>query len=378
MRNLDVVICGAGNGASACAALLLKKGHRVSLFTAVPGEAEQIRTRLTENGGLDATIRGERTNGLQIEVTDDPSVLGSASVIFVIVPAFAHKAILAQIGKYMQKNALVVIMPARGLLELDLEKYVPDANVIACQTLPWACRLNAEGTHIEIKGAKNGMQAAARPQDLSEVWFSVVEDLIEMPFERVKCMLTLTLSNIGQIFHPGIMYGLFRDDPERTYAEEECPLFYQGVDQRAADTLDMLSQEIHAIAKELKKYNPDIEMDKIETPQQWLLRSYAGQIEDASTLKTMLNTNKAYRGIKAPMVKVEGDRYKANFRARYITEDLPFSLLPTKYLGLQAGVETPVMDQLIKEAGAWMGCDFLGDIESALQLEKRSRLPLFY
>jgi hypothetical protein len=109
-----------------------------------------------------------------------------------------------------------------------------------------------------------------------------------------------------------------------------------------------------------------------------MLRSYAGQIEDTSTLKTMLNTNKAYRGIKAPMVKLEDGRYKADFRARYLTEDLPFSLLPTKYLGLQAGVDTPVMDQLIRETGAWIGCDFLGDIQIARELAKRSRIPLFY
>jgi len=378
MRKLDIVICGGGNGACACAALQLKKGHQVSLFTAVPGEAEQIRTRLTKNGGLDATVRGERLEGLQVNVTDDPAVLSSAAVIFVIVPAFAHSTILEQISQHMQKDALVVIMPARGLLELDLEKYIPDANVIACQTLPWACRLNAEGTHVEIKGAKNGMQAATRPKDLSDVWFGIAEELIEMPFTRVKNMLTLTLSNIGQIFHPGIMYGLFRDDPNRTYAEEECPLFYQGVDQRSADTLEAVSREIHAIANELKKSNPDIELDKIETPTQWLLRSYAGQIEDESSLKTMLNTNKAYRGIKAPMVKLENGRYKPNFQARYITEDLPFSLLPTKYLGLQAGVDTPAIDQLIRETGAWIGCDFLGDIENAERLKKRSRLPLFY
>jgi hypothetical protein len=286
--------------------------------------------------------------------------------------------ILQQIGKQMKWDALIIIMPARGLLELDLEKYVPNANVIACQTLPWACRLNADGTHIEIKGTKNGMQAAAMPRELSDVWFGLAEELLEMPFERVKCMLTLTLSNIGQIFHPGIMYGLFRDDPQRTYAEDECPLFYQGVDQRAADTLEALGQEIRAIAEQLAKSNPDIELDKIESPRQWMLRSYAGQIEDTSTLKTMLNTNKAYRGIKAPMTKLEDGRYKANFQARYITEDLPFSLLPTKYLGLQAGVATPVMDQMIKEVGSWIGCDFLGDIEIALQLRKRSRLPLFY
>ena len=75
MRKLDIVICGGGNGACACAALQLKKGHQVSLFTAVPGEAEQIRTRLTKNGGLDATVRGERLEGLQVNVTDDPAVV---------------------------------------------------------------------------------------------------------------------------------------------------------------------------------------------------------------------------------------------------------------------------------------------------------------
>lgn len=379
MRSLNITICGGGNGAHACAALLSLKGHNINIFSPIAKEAEIINANYARNGGLDATIEGRRITGIQINsISCDPIVIRDASIIFVIVPAYAHKTLFKYISKNMNPNALIVVLPSRGLIELDLQTFLPNKNVIAFQTLPWACRLVELGSDIEIKGIKTGIQASSRPFDLSELYYIQMEQLLDMPIERVKNMLTLTLANIGQIFHPGIMYGLFMQDPKRLYKSSECPLFYQGVTFEIAEILQLLADEIYSIAKKIAEVNPNIELDIILSPKEWLIKSYKGQIRDLSSLQAMLNSNTAYQGINAPMIKVDDNHYQANFNVRYVTEDIPYSLLVTKSLGDMMDIKTPTMDKVISELGSWIGIDYLEYYNTAKKLSSLSRLPLFY
>lgn len=373
MTQLSITICGGGNGSHACAALMAQKGHKVTLFTPVHGEAKRLRDAYTENGGFDAVIGGKTTKGLLLEkIIDDPSeALPKADLIFVIVPAFAHRDIFRHLARHMNPDALVAVLPSRGMIELDARLYLPSRNFVAFQTLPWACRIIQPGKSVDIKGTKKCIQAATLPQKLSKFHLCQLQHLLDMEIKQAEHILTLTLSNIGQLFHPGIMYGLFQSDPKRLYAKKDVPLFYQGVDDATASVLEGMAEEIQQITAVLHRHIPELEPEQVLTPQQWLMESYGECITDKSSLRRMLNTNKAYEGISVPVVE-ENDGYRINFNVRYVTEDVPYSLLVTRTLGGMAKVETPVIDRVIDNLGQWNGVNYLdGFIE-------HSRLPLYY
>lgn len=380
MSSLNITICGCGNGAHACAAIMCLKGHKVNIYSPLKEEIRIFEKNYRENGGLDAQIVGEQVKGLKLHrISDEPSqTISGAAIIFIIAPAFAHKTIFQHIRDYMEPKALVAILPSRGLIELEIKEIIPKAQVMAFQTLPWSCRMGKPGCEVTIKGIKKKIQIASSPADLSQIFFHMMEELLDMRVERIKSMLTLTLANMGQIFHPGIMYGLFKEEPERIFSLEECPLFYQGVSAEGAEILSDLAGEIHEIGKAMLAYVPNLELECVLSPEEWLMDSYGDVIADKTNLQTMLNTNQAYQGIRVPTVKVGENHFQADFHARYVVEDVPYSLLASRSLGNMLCVETPVMDQVITKLGSWVGYPYLERCSEAEGFAKKSRLPVFY
>ena len=380
MSGLNITICGCGNGAHACAAIMSLKGHSVNIYSPLKEEIRIFEKNYQKNGGLDAQIVEERVKGLKLNrISDDPSqTISGAAIIFVIAPAFAHKTIFRHIRNFIEPEALVAILPSRGLIELELKEFIPKVQVMAFQTLPWSCRMENPGSEVTVKGIKKKVQIASNPADLSPVFFHMMEELLDMRVEHLKSMLTLTLANMGQIFHPGIMYGLFKEDPCRIFSLNECPFFYQGVSAEGAEILSGMAGEIHRIGEAMLAYVPDLELECVLTPEQWLIDSYSDVIADKTSLQTMLNTNHAYQGIRVPIIKVGENRYQADFHARYVVEDIPYSLLVSRSLGKMLCVETPVMDQVITKLGSWVGYPYLKQCREAEEFSKQSRLPVFY
>ncbi len=380
MEGLKITICGCGNGAHACAALMSCQGHDVTIFSPLKGEIGEFRKNYEENNGLDAVIVGEEKKGLSISrVTDDPEeALRQADLVFVTVPAFAHETVLGCLKRHVNRSALIAVMPCRGMIELEFDHFWNEVHMIAFQTLPWSCRKEKMGARVNIKGIKEKIQAASYPSGLSNLFFRQLEELLNMRIERIHSALTLTFANIGQIFHPGIMYGLFKEDPFREYEENEIPLFYQAVTEEGADILEGLSEEIRQAGKAFQTVMPEIETDRILTPEEWMLDSYEDVIEDKTSLAAMLRTNQAYKGIHAPVKQTERGTFQVDYSARYITEDVPYSLLVTRTLAKMAEVKTPLTDRVIETLGQWSGYPYLENCERAMELAGRSRLPFFF
>jgi len=390
---MKITICGCGNGAHACAALLSRKGHTVNIYSPLSNEVQLFKTNYANNNGLTLQIGGglsaqagsdfsdyDQEQKLKLNViTDKPGeVIPDSAIIIIIVPAFAHGNILRNIKDHVSTDSKIVILPSRGGIEFELNSILPKANVVAFQTLPWACRIKKFGSEINLSGVKNKIQAAAMPADMPQAFFRELEELLDIRIDRLKSILTLTLANVGQIFHPGIMYGLFKNNPTVTFTEAETPLFYESVDEDIAAMLSGMSDEVHAVACALKKVNDDVESDKVLHIRDWLLGSYDGLIGDTSSLHRMFCTNGAYKGIKAPLIRLENGRYAPDFGSRYIVEDIPYGLLVTRSIAEMVDVGTPVIDEVLINIGNWVDYDYLGKLAEVKCLASKSRLPEFY
>ena len=94
---------------------------------------------------------------------------------------------------------------------------------------------------------------------------------------------------------------------------------------------------------------------KILSAEEWLVQSYETHGED---LYELIQNNGAYADIQSP----------ATIDARYVTEDVPMSLVPIAALGDAAGVATPNIDAVIQLTCAIYERDFRAEGRNAKKL----------
>lgn len=379
MAKLNITICGCGNGAHACAALISNQGHDVNIYSPIQKEIDRFIK--AGNYKLDAILpdKSEITTKLNIITSDASEVIPDSSIIFIIVPSFAHENVLRNISEYVSEDSLIVTIPTRSGFEFEAANILPKCNIIGLQTLPWACRIEEFGKRVNIIGKKIEMQAGSLPATISTILLYEVEKLLDIKFSIVKSMLTLTLGNVGQIIHPGIMYGIFGENGDVKFKENDIPLFYQSVDEDIAKILKILSDEIQDVTNKLYENNNEVvDPSEVLTIEEWILQSYGDQIQDKSSLAKMFSTNAAYQGLKAPVKKVEGDLYVPDFRTRYVLEDIPYGLLIIKSIADIVDVKTPQIDKVVNTLGILAGENYMELYESANKIAQISRLPISY
>ncbi len=361
MKPFTVTVCGCGNGAHVAIGLLAAAGARVHVFSPIEAEIELLKENINFSGGIEVNDGWGILKGKPERISSDPGeVIPGSDMVLLIVPAFAHRPILEMAAPYLAPHTVVGAIPARSGFEFDAARLIPHNPCFGLQTLPWACRINEFGKKIDIKGTKGCVQVASVPPVKAGEIAAVLSPLLKIPFAVVDSMLILSLGNIGQIVHPGIMYGLFRDNPDVTFREGGIPHFYQSVNDDIAALLSAMSQEILKVAQALEEQSQGIfKASRVLSLEQWLLISYGNSIGDRSSLARMFQTNSAYAGLKVPVRRVARDFYAPDFQNRYLTEDIPYGLLVTFGLALLAGVKTPVIQEVIENAGSWSGRSYI-------------------
>ncbi len=170
-------------------------------------------------------------------------------MVLMVLPAFAHGDILNNLAPYLTEGVRIGAMPARSGLEYQACRILTaqgleNFTVFGLQTLPWACRIKAFGDEVEVLGTKHSVGVAAMPKNATTPLAGLLSRMLNVAIKPMDNMLALSLANIGQIVHPGIMYGLFKHHTHSTFPEDEIPLFYQSVNDEIADVLQCMSDEI--------------------------------------------------------------------------------------------------------------------------------------
>lgn len=132
-----------------------------------------------------------------------------------------------------------------------------------------------------------------------------------------------SLDNIGAIFHPAVTV-LNAARIESTNGNFDY--YTEGITASVALILEKMDKERVTVAEGLGF--------RAMSAREWLYVAYdaAGR-----TLHEAMRSNRGYDGIKAP---------KTVF-TRYITEDIPMSLVPIASLGRMIGCPTPVIESII-------------------------------
>ena len=366
MKIETITICGGGNAAHAIIPII--RNHfsgKLNLFLPYGDEAAQFNKLIEEKRFVTATIGEKKLYGRPDETSKlAKDVCKEADLILMPLPAFAHEPTLLQIAPFLKNEAIIGAIPARSGFEYAALKILKDnkkekVKIFGMQTLPWACRIKEYASKVDILGKKRSVGMAAFPHKITSELASFLTRLLDLKIEPLPNMLTLSLANVGQIIHPGIMYGLFKGKEELKYRKEEIPLFYQGVTKEISETLKVMSDEILVLTKEIKNIDKSINLNHVLGLKDWLIYSYKESIEDKSTLQSCFVTNRAYQGLRAPMKRIDNDYFLPDFQARYLTEDVPYGLVVTKAIAQLAKVDTPVIDEVILTISKWIGKEYI-------------------
>ena len=264
---------------------------------------------------------------LEVVTSDPREAIAGRDILMVVVPATGHRYIGEQIAPHLTDGQIIVLNPGRTGGALEVHKIIRDSGskaevvVAEAQTFIYASRaMNPAQTRIFR--IKNSIPVAALPAHRTPEVVSALRTAFPQFIPGDNVMKT-SLDNIGAIFHPAVTV-LNAARIESTNGDFDY--YTEGITSSISVILEKMDKERVSVAEALGF--------RAMTAREWLYIAYdaAGR-----TLYEAMRANRGYDGIKAPKTVYH----------RYITEDIPMSLVPIASLGRQVGVQTPVMDSII-------------------------------
>jgi opine dehydrogenase len=322
-------VIGAGNGGKSMAAHLALMGFPVALYNRTPEHVAAIKARGgIELEGCDGVPHG--FGHLHLVTSDMGEALEEADVVMVVVPATAHADVARSAAPHLHDGQIILLNPGRtgGALEFVYTLHAcgceADVTVAEAETLIYASR--SEGpAQARIFRLKEAVPLAALPATRTP---RVLESLsTAFPhFIDGTSVLHTSLNNMGAIFHPALTI-LNAGRIESTGGDFQ--FYIDGVTPSVARVLEALDRERVTVAASLGI--------RARTGMEWLRMAYDATGAD---LHEAIHNQTGYYGIKAP----------ATLKHRYITEDVPMSLVPIAALGQRYGVRVRAMDSIIRQA----------------------------
>jgi len=329
-----VAVLGGGNGAFITAADLAGKGFSVNLFEMPELSASVERAR--HQGGIELEVRGNlpiRPGFWRVNVTSDPAeALDGVKVAFLVVPAFAQKRFAEVIAPYTREGMLIVLAPGNfgGAIEFAQvlkRRGSPPVKLAEMECMIYSGFKNDSGS-VWVSGYKKGLRVAAFPgRDTA----GVVETLHQFypDLRPARNVLETGLRNVNTVFHAPIVVlnaGRIED------TKGDFLFYWQGCTPAVGRVVEGVEEERLAIGAAL-----GLEL----TPNyQVMLDWYGHQGARGPGLKEVMATNPAYEWDTAP----------ATLQHRFLTEDIPYGMVPMESLGKLVGVKTPLTTAIIELA----------------------------
>ena len=343
-----ISILGTGNGGITCAYFLAARGHEICLYDFDDFDV-QIKAVNTQGGiGAVSVEHGETMLmpgfAQNIYATHDvEEMMRFSDVYYIVCPSFAQERFFAQMMPYLHSGAVIITFAA-NYASLVYTKMMEqsgqtDLDVTFCDTntLPWACRLSARPGYTCISGIKRFIPTSIYPRENNADGhiMRILEDVSPLPVRLLHNPLEAGLENINIGGHPlycAVNMGLLENLQGNVNYYRDCCSPSTAKAQAKLENERLLVGR--AFGLNLKT---DIEM----------VNALYGTNE-----KTSYDFNKN----SSAHAKLSGA--PASAKHRYITEDIPYSLVPLYELAQTAAIEVPMTEACITLGSAYNEEDY--------------------
>jgi opine dehydrogenase len=336
---MKVAILGAGHGGNAMAADLSLAGHHVRL-AAVPEHSSNL-TVIKAFGGV--FLEGITSSGLEpgfarldVITTDVGEAVQGADVVMVVVPAFAQERYMDELVKWAEPGQIIVFNPGK-FASLVFHKKMQEAGrenevtIGETMSLLYAAKMKGPG-HVRIKAVKSDLYFAAFPSIQTASALMTLFDLFRQ-FIPAQNVLQTSLDDIGMTLHPiTTLMNSSRIEQMGPYRNA-----HYDITPSVGRVIEAVDGERMAIARALHCEA----LSFLET------YDLMYGIRKPSAYETVMTVD-AYN------IQMSPD----SLGHRYVTEEIPFSLVPASSIASLAGIATPGIDCIIQLGSMANGIDY--------------------
>lgn len=266
---------------------------------------------------------------MNLASTNMAEVIKGAHLIIVSVPAFAHQFMMQEAVKYLEKGQTVLIVPGNYgsirlynlLKERDLQGKIDIAETIS---MLYACRKTVSG-QVHIRAIKKELPVAALPSSRTDF---IIRELsgFYTGFTPQTSVLETSLNNLNCIVHTttSILNAGWIE-----YTKGKFDFYTHGITPSVGRIMEQIDRERIEVGRKMGYKLPDFLQ---------IMKDFYGL--EGNNIYKVLSTSKVHGKSNAP----------ENLHARYISEDVPYGLVPISSLGKHFGVNTPTINSLIELA----------------------------
>jgi len=342
-----IAVLGGGNGAHAMAADLTLKGLEVNMCEAPEFKESFSATLERQEICLIDAWGEERAVKLGMVTTDFEQAIKGVDYIMMPIPAIGHKHFFASIMPCLKDGQTIVVWPgnysallfANMLREGGIKRDITLAEV---HTLPWGCRLEAPGKIRIFVDAWKLLLAAFPAKNTARV----INDLKDVyPLVPGANVLATSLNNLNPIVHPvgAILNAGWIDTLQKDFH------FY-----REGTTLSV-ARAIKAVYEEVARVGEAIGIKLLEYPEESFWSKSA----------IMSFYFKAPFDMEGTVANIAGP---SSMKSRYVTEDVPYGLVPTAQLAYKFSIDIPIIHAIICLASVINQTDYYKEGRSLQEL----------
>ncbi|HCU22219.1 MAG TPA: hypothetical protein DF698_04910 [Candidatus Atribacteria bacterium] len=338
---MKIAVLGAGNGGQALAAHLTLLGEKVFLY-----EHPKF------SGKLDAIheqknciqLQGElEGNANLFSVTSDiQEVMSHCEILFFVTPSFAQEEFLDLSIPFFRAGQIVIFVPGnfgslvarKKLKEKGLNEGI---GIVETDTLPYACRQSVPG-RVDVWGVKKFLSISCLPSSNNKHLLPLLESILPIRINPLKNVINVAFANTNMIIHcPTMIMNTGRIESEKIGFK----FYAQGMTKSVCKIMEAMDLERLRIGKRFSL--------SLISEYEDAISSY-GCNEKYSSLFEVLTNNPVYSN--------HGNDSPKSMDFRYLSEDVPFLLVPVSEMGKLAGIYSPVINSTIVYAETINGIQY--------------------
>lgn len=328
---MKIAVLGAGNTGKAYSVYLSRLGHEVFLYDRNPGRLRPLATE-----GITATGRIEGLFSVSTSVNLSDAVRESRLILICTV-AGGHRPLAAALRGLLEEGQYILITNGCwGAVEFDAElgKEASEKGCTISETGGQLILCNSPSPEsIYIKTIKKQVSFSCTKPAHNRIVFNFFAPLFPQ-LSPASSVLYTSLNNSNPVAHgPFVLFNLTRMENGEDYL-----LFGTGVTKRVARFMERIDKERVEVVRACGVEAPTL-LDMLN----------ASWPDKQDSVYDVLHNTAAYSVTKGP----------ATLNHRFLTEDMPYGLVPYLRLGKWFGIETPSLSALVQMIGLYMETDYL-------------------
>jgi len=317
------LVIGGGNGGQATAGHLAIMGEKVRLYDIFEETCEIINSK----GGIQLQGVIEGFGKIEFATTDMGKALKDATNVIIVAPAFAHADIAKKCAPFLTAEQMVLMHPSTMFGSIEFSKILKEngnnENIAIGETISllYAARLIEAGA-VNILGIKNVLPLSVFPSSRLNEFSDKFTAVFPQLKEHYENVLEIGLQNLGCVFHPLptlMSTSLIESDKDWLY-------YYDGISESVGKVLKDLDNERVAIGHAV-----GLNLASLEETMKDLYGVSGNSVSD------IIGKVEAYAGVKG----------QKNINTRYLTEEIPYALIPMISLAKKVNVNTPIMEAAV-------------------------------